>query len=240
MVEHWYFWLYTGSGIVHKKQYLFGGDHMDREYIIKKARPLFYEYGIKDVSLKQIAEECDTTVSLITYYFGSKADIAQAVYMQFFYELEKLIENKYYENKISYDFRSSGIMYVMSTIHLYEYDPKARRFFLEYCNMGMDYVFFDGYDDIYKNLDKKVFFTKNTTDKLILIAASAHSASMGLMYAYFSGKIDCTYNQFVDYALRKRCTILSMSDKETKQLIRVTKKLYAMFNYKIKPDFTLE
>ena len=54
---------------------------MDKEFIIKKARPLFYEYGIKDVSLKQIANECDTTVSLITYYFGSKADLAEAVYL---------------------------------------------------------------------------------------------------------------------------------------------------------------
>ena len=73
---------------------------MDKEFIIKKARPLFYEYGIKDVSLKQIANECDTTVSLITYYFGSKADLAEAVYMQYFNELVVTIENKYYENKI--------------------------------------------------------------------------------------------------------------------------------------------
>lgn len=213
---------------------------MDKEFIIKKARPLFYEYGIKDVSLKQIANECDTTVSLITYYFGSKADLAEAVYMQYFNELVVTIENKYYENKISYDFRSSGIMYVMSTLHLYESDPKARRFFLEYCDMGLNYVFFEGYDDIYINLDKKIFFTKNTSDRLDLIAASAHSGSMGLMYAFFSGRIDCTYSQFVDYALRKRCQMLSLTEKETKQLTRVTRNLFTMFDYKTKPNFVLE
>lgn len=213
---------------------------MDREIIIKKARPLFYENGIKDVSLKQVAETCGTTVSLITYYFGSKADLAKAVYLQYFNELIITIEDKYYANKISYDPRSSGAMYVLSTIYLYQNDPKARRFFLEYCELGMNYVFFEGYDDIYKNLDKNIFFTKNSTDKLSLVAATAHSASIGILYAYFSGKIDCTYNQFLDYAIKKRCKILSMSDKEVKQLTRVCKKLLAMFDYKIKPNFIME
>ena len=63
---------------------------------------------------------------------------------------------------------------------------------------------------------------------------------MGLMYAFFSGKIDCTYSQFVDYALRKRCQMLSLTEKETKQLTRVTRKLFTMFDYKTKPNFVLE
>ena len=61
-----------------------------RADILNTAKVLFYEYGYKDTLFVHIANELAITKGLITYYFGTKANLANEVYTQFEMEIRPI------------------------------------------------------------------------------------------------------------------------------------------------------
>ena len=60
-----------------------------KENILQVATQLFYDQGYKATYLGQIAEKCEITKPLITYYYKSKSQLAGEVADRFVTDLKK-------------------------------------------------------------------------------------------------------------------------------------------------------
>lgn len=214
---------------------------MDKHSIIDCARRLFYDRGIDNVSVKQLAEQCEVAPSLITYYFNTKANIITNVISQYSQEIDQLIAAKFYEQKIPYDVRTADIVDLLVKLRMYEEDPKARAFYLEYLNCGMETIFSAGFDSIYRRLDRYIILDMDRSyDQLLSVSVAAHSVVLSLIFAYYSGRLDCTYGQFVDFVLRSRCRMLNFSDTEIDAILQQGMERYQGFEFTVKPYFVVE
>lgn len=213
---------------------------MDKQNIVDIARKMFYEQGIANVSFKQLAEKCEVAPSLITYYFKTKSNIVTDVISQYCDEIEQVIAAKFYEQKIPYDIRVASIVDLLVKLQVYNEDEKARAFYLEYLNCGMETIFAAGFESIYRKLDKHIILDIDRSyDQLPSVAAAAHGVVLTLIYAYYSGKLSCTYEQFVDYVLTVRCKLLNLSEGEIQNIIQDGKDCFHRLDFHVQPYFVV-
>jgi len=214
---------------------------MDKQSIIDVARRMFYEQGIQDVSVKQMAEACSVAPSLISYYFKNKTAIVTSVITEYSQEIEKVISRKLYQMRIPYTLEIVSILDLLVKLELYEQDEKARTFVLEYLNCGMDVIFSANFDSIYRQLDQHVILDIDRSyDQITSVAAAAHGVVLSMMYGYFSGKLNCTYDQFIDFTLDARCRLLNVMPEKIKPMIREAKELRDRMHLTVKPFFVIE
>lgn len=70
---------------------------MKEEQIVNSARTLFLKYGIKKVSMDEIAKNAGVTKKTVYSYFGSKADLINFFIKEELSNMKKIVEE--YQNK---------------------------------------------------------------------------------------------------------------------------------------------
>lgn len=70
---------------------------MKEEQIVNSARTLFLKYGIKKVSMDEIAKNAGVTKKTVYSYFGSKADLINFFIKEELNNMKKIVEE--YQNK---------------------------------------------------------------------------------------------------------------------------------------------
>ncbi len=81
-----------------------------KQRIILKAEKLFFEHGIANVRLQQIADETHISVGNLAYHFNNKEAIVEAVYHSLIEELSDiLIVSKIYPGLSSFDTKFSRL-----------------------------------------------------------------------------------------------------------------------------------
>lgn len=74
---------------------------MTKLNILKVSRQLFYDYGIANVRLQQIADDAGISVGNLAYHYKNKEAIVEAIYHQAFIEMHKLVEQPLQYNGLS-------------------------------------------------------------------------------------------------------------------------------------------
>ena len=213
---------------------------MDKNLIVHAARNLFYEQGIENVTVKKIAETCGTATSLINYHFQSKSNLVVNVVEQYSHEIDDEVKDMIYKCRVQYDVLVCNLLSLCVKLDMYSTDEKARNFYLEYLNLGFDTLFSASYEDLYTQIDRSVILDLDPTyNQLPSVSAAAHGALLSLMYAYFSGRLNCTHEQFLDYVLKTRCRILNLSENVEKVALDAVRSLYDRCSYDIEPDFVV-
>lgn len=214
---------------------------MEKQSIVDCARRMFYEQGIANVSMKQLAEKCEIAPSLVTYYFKTKSNIITDVISEYSREIDSMIEAKYYEKKIPFDVRTADIVDLLVKLKLYKEDEKARTFYLEYLNCGMETLFSADFESIYRRLDRYfIMDIDRSYDQLAAVSAAAHGVVLTMIFAYYSGRLDCTYEQFVDFVLHARYKMFNMAEPEIDTMLAEGKQRYQEFTFTVKPYFVVE
>ena len=81
-----------------------------KQRIILNAEKLFYDYGIANVRLQQIADETSISVGNLAYHYNNKESIVEAVYQSLIEELSDiLIINKISPGLNSFDIKFSRL-----------------------------------------------------------------------------------------------------------------------------------
>ncbi len=81
-----------------------------KQRIILSAEKLFFDYGIANVRLQQIADESGISVGNLAYHFANKEAIVEAVYNSLIEDLSDiLIINKIYPSLSSFDTKFSRL-----------------------------------------------------------------------------------------------------------------------------------
>jgi len=74
---------------------------MTRKKILIVSSELFFENGIANVRLQQIADKANISVGNLAYHFKNKEAIVTSIYNQVFIEMYKLVENPFEQYDLS-------------------------------------------------------------------------------------------------------------------------------------------
>ena len=121
---------------------------------------------------------------------------------------------------------------------LYKYDKKALRFFIEYLNSGFENLFTEGFSYFYKMHDRQYHLNINrNSDEITMLSTAAMFSALSLMYSYFTGKLNCTYEEFTDYAVKTSFKLMNIEEKRINRILQEGKKIVNRLEYKICPYF---
>jgi hypothetical protein len=203
--------------------------------IIEVAKKLFYENGLNATSLEKIAQRCNITKPLITYHFGTKAKLAGVIFGKYSADIMNYLTEKAYLNFPEYNFMCVNTANLMLNLKLYKEDEKAFRFYKEFFDSSFEDVT-EGIEQFYKMIIRqRRMKIDDATKKLIYF--SLNYAARGLIYHYFTGKIDCSFEQFQDYLIRMSYQALFIDNEEIDELIEKGNELLEKLDLKIYPYF---
>ncbi len=213
----------------------------NRNKIINYSTKLFYEKGINNTSLNEIANFCGVTKPLITYHFETKANLAKEVLDNISAYIKNYVSEKIYKNFDHYNLQHSTAAEIILTMRLYYEDEKARRFFCEYLNFGFETQLSTDFIKFFKIHDRQYHLNINrNTDELTMLSTAATFSLLSLMYSYFTGRINCTFEQVLDYALRTMFKFMKIDDNKIDESIRESKNILDKLDFKILPYFRIE
>ena len=70
---------------------------MTRQRILETSKKLFYERGYKDVSMRNIAQQCNIAGGNLTYYFATKQEVADCILTDFYLAIMKYVRDYFPE-----------------------------------------------------------------------------------------------------------------------------------------------
>ena len=214
-----------------------------RADILNTAKVLFYEYGYKDTLFVHIANELGITKGLITYYFGTKANLANEVYTQFEMEINNKINFMMYANHMQqYNYEPKLVIAViqMTTLDMFHQDEKARRFFVEHMYENLQFGIEDTFIPFYMAQRRKGGREElKKYDYVKMVAFSQRAARASTSLAYFRDKINIPYEEFVDYSLSLHWKIEQMPETKIKEMLETAKMLYKSLQIQIKRRFEI-
>lgn len=212
---------------------------LSQDKIVEASAKLFYENGYNNTSFRNIAEACDITKGLITYHFESKAKLAKKVIFDYNIGIKNMIEEKIIILQTNYDALTNMIIEALALNEMYYTDTRARRFFLEYLDSGFANQYIDAFAGFYKMINRQYQFDRSATEFKMLSTSQMFTA-LSLLYSYFTGGLDCSYDEYVAYSLKLQLRILGLSEKKSDDIFTQATHLKHRINYQIKPYFKIE
>lgn len=213
----------------------------NKKKILDFATKLFYEKGYNDTTFETIAEHCEITKPLITYYFATKSNLASEIIHKYTSEIKNYITEKISNNYDNYNLQYGTAVEIMTLLQLYKDDQKALRFFCEYMNSGFESHFPKNIENIlsfYKMHDRHYHLNiDHSADELTMLTTVSTFSINSLNYAYFTGKLNCTYEQFCDYTVRIPFKFMNIKEEQIDIIIKEAKNILEQLNIKILPYF---
>ena len=214
-----------------------------RDKILNTARKLFYEVGYNNTRFIHIADQIGITKGLITYYFGTKANLANEVYTQYETEITNKINFMIYEkykDQFQYQPKLVTVVIQLTTLNMLNQDEKARRFFVEHMYQNLQFSIEDTFLPFYMAQRRKGRHDEmQYYDSMKIMAFSQRAARAAVALAYFRGKLNLTFEEFVDYSLSVYWKIEQMSEAKIEELITEAKEIQRTLEIQIKPMFEI-
>jgi AcrR family transcriptional regulator len=215
-----------------------------KENILQVASQLFYEQGYKKTYLDQIAEICEITKPLISYYFKSKSSLARAVSDAFLFELKNKIAFKLYTEYFKTqraDLQISTAVEIRLYHLLFLSDPKAMQFIRELDDDKYEDLFSTDGNLLYKMHDRRYHLNINKeADELAMIANAARASSFSLMWAYDRGEFKCTRDDCLDYIIRLNFVLMHIDNQRIDEIIAESKNVLEIVPFSFKPYFQID
>ena len=214
------------------------------EHILQVASQLFYEQGYKKTYLDQIAEICEITKPLISYYFKSKSNLGRSVGDAFLFDLKNKVSlklyNDYFKGRRS-DLQVGTAVEIRLYHLLFLSDPKALQFIRELADDKYEDMFSTDGNVLYKMHQRRYHLDFNEqTDELAMIAAAARSSSISLMWAYDRGEFKCTRDDCLDYIIRLNFVLMHIDKQRIDEIIAESKKVLEVVPFSFKDYFQID
>jgi AcrR family transcriptional regulator len=215
-----------------------------KEQILQVASKLFYEQGYKKTYLDQIAEICEITKPLISYYFKSKSSLARAVSDTFLFELKNKIAFKLYTDYFKgrkADLQVSTAVEIRLYNLMFLTDPNAMRFLKELADDKYEDLFSQDSIRLYKIHDRRYHLDiHDDTDELAMIANAARGASFSVLWAYDRGEFNCTQEDCLDYIARLNFILMHIDKARIDAILAESKEVIRQVPFSFKPYFQIE
>lgn len=210
---------------------------ISREKLIAAAKKLFYEQGYEATTLAQISNESGINNGLITYYFGSKVNLASVINTAYLLEMRNEIARQLYEVKKGYNLEL-GVAIEQRILMATKFENKnLMRFNLEYTK---DKAMFEGHNEKrehYYKLQQRLINPQLSDLDLKLYEVCGASITTNLARAYANHYVDCSTAYLKDYAIREIFHFMCLPDYQTEALVEESSLLEEQISVKIVPYF---
>lgn len=212
-----------------------------KENILFTATKLFYEQGYKATYLDQIADVCEITKPLITYYFKSKSNLAREVTEKFLVEHKNKVAFKlyleYFKGRET-DLQVSTAVEIRLFDMLHLCDPNVMRFVKEHADEKHEDTFSKSAVHLYKIHDRRYGLKLNRCpDEISMIARAAMASSLAVKLAYANGEFDCTLDECLDYLTSVHFVLMHIEEQRIDEIIDESKQILQKIKFEIKPYF---
>ncbi|MFZ7131812.1 MAG: TetR/AcrR family transcriptional regulator [Eubacteriales bacterium] len=211
--------------------------------IINAATLLFYEKGYKNTYFDEIAASCGITKPLISYYFKRKSTLAKVVHEKVTNENKNFIALRLYKTYYGlkkYDLKLSTAVEIQMTNRLYHEDKKAFRFYKERSDSYYSDMCSHKLVNLYQIHDRHYNLDINrNTDEISMLAYAAHGATLSLKLAFYRGELNCSFEEYNDYATALHFKLMHIDENEINYLLEVSKKMIKQSNFKVLPYFRI-
>ncbi len=133
-----------------------------KDRILAAAVSLFNQYGLPNVGLQQIADECGISVGNLAYHFQYKEDLIRTIVDNINVELSSVVGAEIefpllidFDNQLSkyYDLINQFAFFFLDVIELERSFPTIHQQRVKYINMMIDQI----YQWLNKNVEKEIF-----------------------------------------------------------------------------------
>ncbi|KPU44275.1 HTH-type transcriptional regulator AcrR [Oxobacter pfennigii] len=209
----------------------------NRRKLIEAAKKLFYEQGYKATTLAQISNESKVNNGLITYYFGSKADLASEIMTEYMLELRNSIAKQLYIREKSYSLDIGIAVENRVNLLLKLQNPKLLNFDIESSKEIQTYKDINPRRDHFYALQKRLINPNISDLNLRFYEVCGISVTRSLGEAYASGFLKCDVEEIADYAIRMLFHMLELPVYQIEALVEQSRFLAQRINIKIGQNF---
>lgn len=133
-----------------------------KDRILAEAVSLFNQYGLPNVGLQQIADQCGISVGNLAYHFQYKEDLIRTIANNINAEISPMVGADMefpllidFDNQLSkyYDLINQFAFFFLDVIELERSFPTIHQQRVKYINMMIEQI----YQWLYRNVEKKIF-----------------------------------------------------------------------------------
>ena len=215
--------------------------HLMKTNILLVAAKLFYEHGCTATSFEEIAEFCDITKPLITYHYGTKANLANEVYLYFTEKRKNTITEKIYKHYGSYDLQVGIAVENRLMLKILKEDKRAYRFYHECMNTSYDNIFTEPSMSLYNAYDRRYHLeTDRGNDELRMAAISSKATAAALIVSYFSGKLNCSFEFLENNIASLPFRVIDLPQNQIDKILNRSKEILETLDFRVIPYFEVE
>ena len=215
--------------------------HLMKTDILLVAAKLFYDYGYNATSFEEIAEFCDITKPLITYYYGTKANLANEVYLYFTEKRKDIITEKIYKYYGSYDLQVGIAVENRLMLKILKEDKRAYRFYHEHVNADYDNIFTEPSMSLYNAYDRRYHLKLDRgNDELRIAAISSKATASALIVSYFNDKLNCSFEFLENNIASLPFKVLDLHQEQIDTILNRSKEILDTLDFTVIPYFEVE
>ena len=208
-----------------------------RDMLLDAARQLFYEQGYNATTLAQISDRSGVNNGLITYYFGTKNNLAQEIYNLFLMNIRAEISMRLFEKKKEMNMPLNiAVENRMLLTQKFE-NPNLMRFYNEYQRGSDAYAIPNARRERYYELQKELINPDISDADLKLYSVCGISIIRAMVDAYEKGYLDMDLEYIKDYAIRAIFTMLQLGEPQIAALIEESRYWESQLNIRVGRNF---
>ena len=212
--------------------------HLMKTNILLVAAKLFYDYGYNATSFEEIAKFCDITKPLITYYYGTKANLANEVYLYFTEKRKDIITEKIYKYYGSYDLQVGIAVENRLMLKILREDQQAYRFYHEHVNANYDNIFTEPSMSLYNAYDRRYHLELDRgNDELRIAAISSKATASALIVSYFNDKLNCSFEFLENNIASLPFKVLDLHQEQIDTILNQSKEILDTLDFTVIPYF---
>lgn len=191
-----------------------------REQILKTASRFFYDSGYEKTTIGAIAEACNTSKGLVTYYFKSKAELGYEIFENNRYDMIQKINQKIALHMPAASVESLPATYDRIILRQMHRDPRVFDFFrhMTYAAPQDDS---NEYAMSMSQISSPAYaIGKHDPHFSKLAAVSARGAAATTIIAYFLGNsfTDIPYEEFENYRVSIRYRLMQFPEEDIRRI----------------------
>lgn len=187
--------------------------------ILDTAYQLFIKNGYRGVTNRDIAAAADVNLGLITYYFGSKENLANRVLM--------LINDKAYARAFSHDLSGESTacrLYVYTELLWQYFDSNENRFAFEMVGVTRDHHISDTFYSLSLDVIQQYKLDVSPAENEVYMMA-LKGAEITLIAAILAGELDLQHRNVTELVMRDYFFNIGLDRDEIANIITRSKQI---------------
>jgi AcrR family transcriptional regulator len=211
-----------------------------RKKLIETAKKLFYQNGYAATTLSQISTDAKINNGLITYYFGSKANLAGEISTEYIFKIRNEIARQLYLSEKSYNLAVGVAVEAYVNLSLKLRNPNLLRFEIESAREQGLFVSPTEKRQHYYHLQKRLISPNLSELDLKFYEVCGISVVGALSEAYANGFLDCEVEDISDYLVHMLFFMLQIPQDQFEILAQKARGLSEQIHIEMKENFEIQ